>query len=259
MSFFSYFMFLEKKNANMLQSLDVRGTYLPNGRSACQLGVGERRLALVELRTLAAKDLPEAKSLIGSSRNHGVAVRAHGHVEHTGLVAGEVRNLDHRGVLPQRELVLGEAVRRENLLLVLAPHERAHLRVGVDLLQESAGGAVPEADLPVGSAAARCEEVGLVGAPSEGLDRSSVVQDLVTRGSLGGVPDVEDVVVAAAGELLAVDGPLEAADLLGVRVLEARCHVLGDANIVVDDGAVAAAAAENVRVPCESANCTPSK
>lgn len=72
--------------------------------------------------------LPEAEGLVGGTRHDSVAVGAHSHVEHAGLVPREIGNLGESGVLPQGELVLGEAVGGEDLLLVLRPHERADLR-----------------------------------------------------------------------------------------------------------------------------------
>jgi len=72
--------------------------------------------------------LPEAESLVGGTRHDCVSIGAHSHVEHTRLVPGEVGNLRQGRVLPQGELILGEAVGGQNLLLVLGPDERADLR-----------------------------------------------------------------------------------------------------------------------------------
>lgn len=54
----------------------------------------------------------------------------------------------------------------------------------------------------------------------------------------------------ARGELETIGRPLKAADLLGVT-LESGNVVLGNADVVVEDLAVAAAGAEEVAVPGE--------
>lgn len=48
-------------------------------------------------------------------------------VEHARGVALELLDLDHARVLPQAQLVLAEAVRRHQLLVVLRPEQRTHL------------------------------------------------------------------------------------------------------------------------------------
>ena len=53
-------------------------------------------------------------------------------------MAGELGGLDHVRVLPQDELVVREAVRRDDLLVVHRPLQRAHLRVRVDGVDEGA-------------------------------------------------------------------------------------------------------------------------
>jgi hypothetical protein len=73
-------------------------------------------------------------------------------------------------VLPKAELVLGEAVRREQLFLVLAPEERADLRARVHRVEECPVGAVPELDATVGRTPASGQQVALERAPCQGLD-----------------------------------------------------------------------------------------
>jgi len=130
--------------------------------------------------------------------------------------------------------------------------KKPHLRVGVDLVEERARRAVPEAHLAARRPPPRSEEVGLPRAPSQGLDCGAVVKDLMAGGSLGGIPDVEDVVVATRSELHPVGAPLEAANLLRVGTLEARGDVLRDAHVVVDDGGVTRTGRQSVRVPRQS-------
>lgn len=130
------------------------GTNLPDARGARQRQALERLcFALVDSSPIVAEHLPEAEGLVGSARHHRLAVGGHRKVQHPRLVTSKLADLDHGRVLPQGELILGEAVRGQDLLLVLAPDEGAHLRVGIDLLQQGAGRRVPEADL-----AARCQQ-----------------------------------------------------------------------------------------------------
>ena len=102
------------------------------------------------------------------------------------------------------------------------------LGIGVNAVELGASVAIPEADAAVRSASPRCQEVGLKRAPGQGLDSRAVGSQAV-QGSLGGgracSPDVQQIVVASAGQLLAVGGPLEAAHLL-LMTLKHSLHVL---------------------------------
>ena len=62
------------------------------------------------------------------------AVRALRHVQYTACVAREIGGTHHRGVLPQGKLVLRVAVRRDNLLRMRRPLERADLSIGYTTL-----------------------------------------------------------------------------------------------------------------------------
>jgi len=105
-------------------------------------------------------------------------------------------------------------------------------------------------DVAVVTAAPGGQEVVLPRAPRERLDGSVVVRLCESWGAEGArVPDADEVVVAARGELGAVGAPLEAADLARVDLKVGRL-VLGDADVVVEDPAVAGAGRENVLVPC---------
>ena len=50
----------------------------------------------------------------------------------------ELSDLGHGGVLPNAQLVLGEAVAGHQLLVGLGPQERADLRLGVDAVEAGA-------------------------------------------------------------------------------------------------------------------------
>lgn len=191
---------------------------------------------------------PEAEGFVGRGRDNSLPVWGHGHVEDALGVAGEVSDLVHGRVVPDAELVLGVAMAGDDLLVLLVPEEGGHLGLGVDAVDARARVDVREHNRAVGGTAAGGEEVGLPWAPGEGLDGGGVGRD--RRAVLGAtlVPDVDNVVVTARGEVLAVVGPLEAADFLGVA-LEGLSDVLLDADVVVEDIAGAGAGGQGVVVP----------
>lgn len=107
---------------------------------------------------------------------------------------------------------------------------RLHLGLGVDGVQLAACVRVPEADGAVGSASPGGQQGALEGAPGQGLDSCRVGCQAVAGGLPCGAalgPHVEQVVVAPAGQLLPVGGPLEPAHLL-VVACQHRLHVLAD-------------------------------
>lgn len=129
----------------------------------------------------------------------------------------------------------------------------SRLGVGVDGVLQGAGVGVPELDAAVGGPAAAGEEVGLERAPRKRLDGRLVLGELVEPGVVGDallVPDVEDVVVGARGELLPRRRPLEAAHLL-VVASERVGEVVADAHVVDEDVVVAAGGGEGGAVPGE--------
>jgi len=171
------------------------------------------------------------------------------------VVTLEIGDLDQRGVLPYRKLVVGETVRRDDFLAsgVLAPLEGRDLRAGVDGVDALAGQGVPEADGSVRSTTSGSEEVLLEGGPSESLDRGGVVGEGELGGVLVDIVDVDNVVIATRSELRTVVRPLEATDLLGV-VLERGDEVVLDADVVVVDRGIARAGGEHVLVPGQSSD-----
>ena len=68
--------------------------------------------------------LPEAESLVGTGREHGGLVGRHAHGQHTFGVTSELSDLSRGGILPDRQLVLVEAVARDDLLVLLVPQQR---------------------------------------------------------------------------------------------------------------------------------------
>ena len=153
----------------------------------------------------------------------------------------------HAGVLPDGQMVLGETVARDELAVVGRPNQLAYLGVGLSRGEACSSRGVPGSDGAVVCTSARSEGVGLEGAPGESLDCSGVV---VERESGAGsivrvdVPDVDQVVIASGGELVAIRRPLQSADLLGVTSKQAD-NMLLCANVVVDDVGVLATGAQD--------------
>ena len=105
-------------------------------------------------RALLFKYLPEAKGLVTSNRDNSLAVWAHCHLENALSVSVQFSDFRHRWVVPDGQLVLREAVGRDELFLMcFGPQNGAHLGLGVSGTQLSTGGGVPEANVSVSCAA----------------------------------------------------------------------------------------------------------
>ncbi len=169
-------------------------------------------------------------------------------MKHALGVPGEVLHTNHGRVLPESELVLGEAVGGEDLLLVLVPLQRTNLAVGVHVLQQRASLRVPEANLAIGNPATTSQKIALVRRPSECLDSRAVVLDVEARSALTNVPNAKLVVVAARSQLLPVQTPLQTANFVCVS-LHLVDHVVCNTNIMVQNHGVTAARSENWSVP----------
>lgn len=198
---------------------------------------------------LLLEQLPELQVLVGGRGRQRLAVGAQRAVQDAAVVGRDLGVLDERRVAPDADAVVGEAARRRELLVRRAPPQRRHLAARVDAVGARARRAVPEVNVPVVAAAARREQVQLPRAPRQRLDGGFVVGlGELGRAEAARVPDVDEVVVAAGGELRAVGAPLEAADLAGVGD-ELGDLVLRDADVVVVDEAAAGAGGEEVLVP----------
>lgn len=129
------------------------------------------------------------------------------------------------------------------------PLQRRHLRPCIDAVDSAARSCVPEVDVTIVTTAARGQQIVLPRAPAQSFD-GSVVVCLLELGCLEGtgIPDADEVVVAARGELVAVGSPLKAAYFAGVG-LKVGHLVLCDAYVVVEEPTVAGAGGENVLVP----------
>ncbi|KAI6761544.1 hypothetical protein HG531_002097 [Fusarium graminearum] len=134
--------------------------------------------------------------------------------------------------------------------------ERSNLRAGVDAVDASTGGGVPEVNVAIIRATTGSKEVHVPRAPRKSLDGSLVVG----LGELGdrersSIPDGDEVVVAASSELSAIGAPLKTANLGSVGD-EFGNLVLGDADIVVVDKAATGASREEVLVPAHNTNAS---
>lgn len=121
---------------------------------------------------LVIPDVPEAKSLIGSSRADLSTIGRDGHVEHTLRVSGELGNTSHGGVLPEGKLILRKAVATEDLLLCWAPHQRTNLTTSINLVNTGASHGVVESNVSVSSAGTSGKDVSFPGAPCQSFHGS---------------------------------------------------------------------------------------
>lgn len=177
-------------------------------------------------------------------------------MQHTGLVGRNLDVLDQSRVAPDGEAVVGEAGRGDDLLVRSAPAEGSNLASGVDAVDASARGGVPEVDVSVVGSTAGGEQVGLPRAPGECLDGGLVVGLLELGGrELTGIPDGDEVVVATSRELRAIGTPFEAADLGGVGN-ELGDLVLRNADVVVVHQTRAGTGGEDVLVPAHDADAS---
>ena len=75
-------------------------------------------------------------------------------MQHTSRVSCQLAHLYHCGIFPHYELILTEAVRRNELFLVIAPLQGAHLGFGVHGVEARARVCIPKANGAVGRATA---------------------------------------------------------------------------------------------------------
>lgn len=175
-------------------------------------------------------------------------------MENAGLVRWDFNVADQGWIAPDAKRVVWEAAGADDLAVVGAPAEGGDLGAGVNAVDASTGGGVPEVDVTVVGSATSGEQVGLPWAPADGLDGSLVVGlGELGDGERAGIPDGDEVVVSASSELGTIGAPLEATDLGGVGD-ELGGLVLGDAHIVVEDEAAASTGRQSVLVPSHNTN-----
>lgn len=129
------------------------------------------------------------------------------------------------------------------------PPQRGDLAAGIDRVDASTGSGIPEMDVAIVATAAGSKEVVGPGAPRQSLDGSGMV-GLLKLGSIetAGIPDADEVVIAASSELVAIGAPFKTTDFAGVTVQGGNL-VLCDTHIVVVDQTIASTRCENVLVP----------
>jgi hypothetical protein len=194
-------------------------------------------------------------SKLASSSKH-LTVGAEAAVEDSALVSRDLDGSDESRVAPDAKRVVGETAGADNFAVVRAPSERSNLRTSVDAVDASTGGGVPEVDVAIVRATTSSKEVHVPGAPRESLDGSLVV----SLGEFGdrersGIPDGDEIVVAASSELGTIGAPLKTANLGSVGD-ELGNLVLGDADIVVVNKATAGTSREKVLVPAHNTNAS---
>ena len=89
-----------------------------------------------------------------TSCSEHLPIGAEAAVQDPAFVGGDLDVADESRVAPDAERVVGEAARADNLAVVRAPAEAGDLAAGIDAVDASAGGGVPEVDVTVVRAAA---------------------------------------------------------------------------------------------------------
>ena len=89
----------------------------------------------------------------------------------------------HGGIFPDDDLVVDVAMAGDQLLVLPGPDQTAHLGLGVGAVHHLPVAGVPDLDGSVRCAATTGQDVGLPGAPSQGLHGSLVF----AQGGLGTV------------------------------------------------------------------------
>jgi hypothetical protein len=125
-------------------------------------------------------------------------------VQNASSVSGQVGHLlqgaARAGRTPHSQLILREAVRRDQLLLVTTPLQTAHLTLRVNRLRQRTCLRVKQTNVTIGSAATGGQDMLGVRAPGQRLDSRVVLSKAETRRlsvrvSRGvDVPDVANIV-----------------------------------------------------------------
>jgi len=109
--------------------------------------------------SLLLKDLPELERLVSGSSGEHLTVWAQAAVQHSALVSRDLDVLDKSRVAPDAQAVVGEARRRDNLLVRGGPLQAGDLRASIDAVDASARGGIPEVDHTVVATTTGGEEV----------------------------------------------------------------------------------------------------
>lgn len=135
----------ESTNGDTLHSLGdfILGAFRRSSGSRS----GRSRGSSTPSTRLVLKRFPKLEILVCSAGADGLAVGADGAVQDTHVVALHVRDLCQTRVGPQRQLVVREPVRREDLLVLAGPDQRGDLGARVDRVDPCARGRVPKVDV----------------------------------------------------------------------------------------------------------------
>ena len=121
------------------------------------------------------ENVPESEGLIPSSRHDGTSIRVHCQVEHPKGVTSQRRNLFHRGVLPNYNLVQRVTMSAYQLIICLRKDKIANLRASVYAAQLRKIDSVPESDALISRATTGCQEASVEGAPIDGFHSGLMV------------------------------------------------------------------------------------
>lgn len=116
------------------------------------------------------KHLPKLQVLVTTRRGDGGAIRTEARVQDPRLVRlRDVGHLGERGVGPDGQLVVGNAVRGEEFFGVRVEDERGDLRRGDERVEARRGSRVPKVDGLVRGSSSRSENRRVPRAPCESL------------------------------------------------------------------------------------------
>lgn len=154
---------------------------------------------------------------------------------------------DEAGIFPDGELILREAMRRQQLLVMRVPDNGAYLRFGIDCVHTGARRCVPESQETVSCATTGCQQVCLPRAPRKRLDSGCVRSESVFRSNNSGsitigscrllkllrlmIPYAHGIVIRSGRKLCSGSIPLESTHFLSVThkrsdMMSRHAHVM---------------------------------
>lgn len=209
-----------------------------------------------------SETIPQAQRFIGSSGNDCAAVWWHRHLQDALRVTSKIGLLLHRRILPHRQLIVCKPMGRDEFSVVLREEQRADLRLRIDWVCAASVANIPELDATVSCSTSGCENVWLPRAPCECTNSCLMfIQDMNWAASSANrarfrCPNVDDVVIAAARQVLQVRRPFESTNFLCVT-WKCSNEMFTLTNVVVDDGSVSRTRRHHVGVPCQGSDpCT---
>ncbi|KAH3664608.1 hypothetical protein OGATHE_003423 [Ogataea polymorpha] len=193
----------------------IKSRVLPDGGD-CNV------LARVGNLGLQVEKLPELEVLVCCHRRQRSAVRRQAAMQNSGIVrTSHNPRSQERRVAVDTNVIVGEPVRGSDLCadaVGVPPSQRRNLRIGLDRVDPSPRGGVPEMDAPTRGPPAGGQKTRLGRAPCQRLDGSRVAGFGELRDAGARVPDIHHVVVASRHKLHPVSAPLDAAHFGGVII-----------------------------------------